>query len=738
MPEFRYRSPYSQPPPQRNVLPKIVMSLLAIVVVVLGVFLLADRFGGNHLLSNATVPGLPGAPAASPGAGTASPTNLASAQDVAGSFVNLWNAGDYQGMYNLISATSQQQITEANFVKRYQGIDQEIGQTAIKITMGQAASNALTFPIHVVRQTATVGQLAEDNTIPIVRDSGGYRIEWTPSLIFANLGDGFVRWNPDIPQRGRILAANGQPLAALGSIDKVGVVPGQIKDEQTMLQKLSQALGMSPSQIKQFYQGGQPDWFMPIKNYSDPMDPKLVSQLAGIPGVAIQKWPDRVYPLGPAAAQITGYLSQVTAQELPTLAKQGYTSGDMIGRAGLEAWGEKYLRGKPGGQLVIVGPNGNVRSTLGQVKSQPAADIVTTIDISLQQAAYKALNNRPGSAVVVDPNSGAILAMVSGPSYDPNQFILGMTNQDWTALNNPTTTPLLNRATQSSYPIGSTFKIVTTLAAMTDLGMTPQTQINCPGSFSLPNDPKQVWKDWSITGQGLLTLHNALVQSCDTVMYQIGVKLDQKNPNLLPDMAKAFGFGKSTGLPELPETAGVVPDPAWTQANGYGYWSTGDAVNLSIGQGYFLASPLQVADAYAAVANGGTLWQPYLVKEVDALNGTKLYVHQPKQIGKLPGTPQMLQEIRSALHDVVTAPNGTAAGLSVTHPFAGETHSIGGKTGTAQSGHVLPHAWFAAFSPVEGAKLVAVGMVEHGGEGGDVAAPITRQIIDTYYTEPKP
>ena len=726
-----YRSPYSQRPPSRSIIPKIVISLLGITVIVLGVFVLADRFGSGRIPgTNTTIPGLA---VASPGTATVSAAAIRSPRDVAGTFVNLWDAGDYNAMYGLLSANARQHISQADFVKRYQGIDQEVGQTSIQVTLGEASSDALRFPIHVVRQSAKVGQLAEDNAIPIVRDNDGYRVEWTPSLIFADLADGFVRWIPDIPQRGRILDRKGRPLAHLGTIDKVGVIPGQIKDEQTMLQQLSQALGMPADQIKALYSGGQPDWFMPIKNYSDPMDPKLLQQLAGIPGVTVQKWPDRVYPAGPAAAQIVGYLSQVTADELPKLAKEGYSSGDLIGRAGLEAWGEQYLRGKPGGRLVIVGPDGQERKTLGQVKSQPAADIVTTIDLDTQIAADKALGNKTGSVVVIDPNTGAILAMVSHPSYDPNQFILGMTDQDWAALNDPNTRPLVNRATQVAYPIGSTFKIVTTLGAMVDLGMTPTSTITCPGSFSLPNNPQQVWKDWSITGQGTLTLHNALVQSCDTAMYQIGVKLDEKDRNLLPNLAKSFGFGAPTGISEIPEVAGVVPDPTWKLQTVKDGWATGDAVNLAIGQGYFLATPLQVANAYAALANGGTLWQPYLVQQVDALDGTKLYTHQAKQIGKLPGTPDQLDAIRQALKDVVTAPNGTAAGLSRFHPFNGETHQVAGKTGTAESGQTQPHSWFASFSPVEGAKIASVAMVEYGGEGGDVAAPIDRQVIDGYY-----
>lgn len=732
------------------------MSLMGLIIVIMALFLIADHLGRTNNLglgsSNSPVASGSGkSTATSKPTGTATNTSAAitaasptpvdtstlrSPKDVADAYVKFWSSGSFSSMYQLLSTTSQQVISQKDFVDRYNGIDTEVGETSVTATVTGAASGSARFPMHVVWQTGKVGEIQQDNVLTLVQDNGAWRVDWTPSMIFAGLGDGFVRWIPDVPQRGRILDRKGRPLAALGTITKVGVVPGKIKDEASMLQKLSKLLDMPQDQIKALYKSGQPDWFMPIRNYPDNMDPNLLAQFQAIPGVVLQKWPDRVYPAGPAAAQITGYLSQVTADELKTLSSQGYGPGDVIGRAGLEAWGQKYLAGKRGGKIVIVGPDGTERSTIKEVKSEPADDIVTTIDLDVQLAAAKALGNKWGSVVVLDPSNGAILAMVSNPTYDPNQFILGMTNQQWADLNNSNSRPLENRATQDSYPIGSTFKVVTMTAGMQALGLTPQSTFNCPATFSLPGN-SQVWHDWSKNGQGTLTLHNALVQSCDTVFYQIAEQLDKKDPNILPNTAKGFGFGSPTGLQELPEVGGTVPDPEWKLQAIHDYWATGDTINLSIGQGYFLATPLQVADAYAAIANGGTLWTPYIVQEVKAIDGTAVYTAKPKKRGTLPATPQELAEIRSALAQVTTAPNGTAAGLSLTHPFAGETHSVAGKTGTAESSdkqNSTPHAWFVAFSPAEGAKMTTVAMVEHGGEGGDVAAPIARQVIDAFYT----
>ncbi|MDI3340059.1 MAG: penicillin-binding protein 2 [Sphaerobacter sp.] len=705
-------------------MPKLVMSVLGLVVVVLALFLLADRLGGT-LLGNETFPA--GSPAASPSAGRLA--NLRTPRDVAAAFARLWTAGDYAGMYELLSAPAKHTISQEDFVARYQGIAQEIGQTAIEVTLRDAPRDALSQPFHVKRESAKVGTLEEDNVLHLVEEEDGYRVDWTPSAIVADLGDGFVRWQPDVPQRGRILDRKGRPLAHLGQINKVGVIPGEIQDEAALLQALSQALGMPPEQIKAKYEHGQPDWFMPIKNYPDPMDPALREQLAGIPGVVVQQWPERVYPAGRAAAHVVGYLSEITADELPKLSTQGYSAGDVIGRAGLEAWGERYLAGKPGGRLVIVGPDGAERRTIAEVKSQPAADIVTTIDLDVQMAAYQALGDKPGSVVVLDPNTGAILALVSNPTFDPNAFILGLSDADWAALNDPQQRPLENRATMAAYPSGSTFKVVTAAAGMLHLGMTMQSTLNCPAAFSLPGAPN-VWRDWTGVDQGPMTLHTALVRSCNTFFYQVGVALDERDPKLLPDTARAFGFGAPTGLEELPEVAGVVPDPDWKLATIHDNWARGDAVNLAIGQGFFLATPLQVANAYAALANGGTLWQPYLVQEVVALDGSKVYTHQPKEIGKLPISPDQIAGIRAALKDVVNARNGTGG-----RAILDEAHPVAGKTGTAETGQAPgdTHAWFAGFTPVDGARVVGLTMIEHGGEGAIVSAPVVRQVFAAFY-----
>lgn len=646
------------------------------------------------------------------------------AREAAERFVQAWERGDYRAMYALLSSAARERIDERSFVTRYEGIAEEMGQQAIRITLGEPLPGTLRFPIHVVRETSRVGRLEEDNAIPVVREGDGYWVDWTPSLIVADLGDGRVQWIPTVPQRGRILDRNGRPLAELGLVNKVGVIPGQIQNEQQLLERLSQLLNLPQETIRQRYANGQPDWFMPVATLPDPIDPALLEQLAGIPGVVVRQWPERVYPLGPAAAHVTGYLSEISAEELPQRASEGYEPGDRIGRTGIEAWAEQFLRGRRGGRLVIVGPDGRERRVLAEVPAEPAADVVTTIDADLQQAAYEALGDRVGSVVAIDPRSGAIRALVSSPSFDPNRFILGLRPEEWQALNDEQRRPLLDRATQVGYPTGSTFKVVTMAAGMEYLGLDAQSTFDCPPTFTLPGS-SVVWRDWNPQGQGRLSLHNALVQSCNTVFFQIGAQLDERDPNLLPQMARGFGFGSETGIPEVPEAAGLVPDPNWKLRERGDYWARGDAVNLSIGQGFFLATPLQLADAYAALANGGTLWRPFLVDRVVAIDGTDRVRAEPSQRGTLPVSADHIAAIRAALRDVVARPNGTAFSA-----FQGFSLPVAGKTGTAESGQETPHAWFVAIAPADDPQLVLVVMVEHGGEGSRVAAPIARQILE--------
>jgi penicillin-binding protein 2 len=672
---------------------------------------------------------------------TAAPTqtqevNTDSQVDVAQAYANRWSGGDYNGLYELISTTAQKTISRQDFVERYQAIAEEAGLDSLKVTFTGSPDLNSKVPIHVEMQSHFVGTIKEDNTIQLVREDESWRVEWTPSLIFKNLEDGCVDYSLDKIERGSILDRNGHRLAYDGLISQVGVVPGQIKDEKTMLKELSKLIDMKQSDIKELYKGGDPNWFMPVKDFPEEMDQQMLEGISKLDGVAVRTKTARVYPLGQRAAHITGYITVVNADDIAADETGELQDGQMLGRAGIEAGANDLLSGKPGALLAVVDCNSRaVRSEIAKKDGVPSQDVILTIDSDLQKQVDAALGDVRGSAVILDPRTGEVLAMASHPTYDPNWFILGFTDKDAAYVNDESKRPLLNRATMSAYPTGSIFKVITMSAAMEDLGYEGGSEIDCPQEWSIPGTD-QIFRDWTVDegvgAQGLLTLHNALVQSCNTVFYQLGYQLDEKDNELLPDMAKAYGLGKATGIPYLPEIAGIVPDPEWKQEVMGDFWATGDAVNMAIGQGYFEATPLQMATAYAAIANGGHLLMPYIVEYTRDEHDKQTRVGKRTVQHDLPVTRAHIEEIQSAMRDQTS--NTWGAGSA--RVFGDYSWPIAGKTGTAQNElntAAKPHAWFAAFGPYgEKATVASIVMLENAGEAVVVAAPITRTIYDAY------
>lgn len=657
------------------------------------------------------------------------PGELGTAKGVASAYVEMWSSLAYVQMYELLTDEAKATISAEDFIARYEAIAVEAGIVEVNAKVTTGNDNDIVFPTKVTINSSRIGEFTDDQQIPVIQQGDEYRIDWSPNLIFTGLGDGFVRWTSDIPQRGRILDRKGRPLAHSGFISRVGIIPGQITDEATMLRELSALIDMPEDQIKSRYEGGEPTWFMPVKDFPDNVDQAFIDKIGAINGAVLQKWPARVYPAGPAAAHVVGYMSEITAEELPELAKRGYQSGDRIGRSGVESYAEQWLAGKRGGTLSLVNPDETLIRVLGEVEAESANDVVLTLDLDVQTAAYQSLEGKNGAAVIIDPNNGQLLAMASSPSFDPNAFVRGVTDEEWQALNDPAKQPLINRATIAGYSIGSTFKLFTASAGMVHLGYDAGTPVSCPGTFSLEGS-NQSWADWIPGGQGDMDLHTAIYRSCNTVFYKMGADLDAQNENWLPDMARAFGFGQRTGIVELYDIPGVVPDPEWKEEVIGDFWARGDAVNLAIGQGYFVASPLQVAKAYAAIANGGTLWKPYLVMDVVKLDGSIVHSTEPEEIGQLPLTDGQIQVLKDGMYAVVNASNGTAV-----EAFRGVNYEVSGKTGTVETGGTAEDqdGWFGAFTPSDAPQITIVTMVERGFAGSQSAAPVAREIIDGYY-----
>ncbi len=668
---------------------------------------------------------------ASPG-----PADFTSPASVIDAFAARWAVADYAGVYDLLTSDVQKTIAEPDFIDRYTAIAQEAGLTAVQMTAKGGPGLDTTVAIHVIYTSSKFGKLEQDNTIQLRKQGEEWRVAWTPSLIFADLADGCIDYTAEPVQRGSILDRNGDPLAYNGLASVVGIIPGQIKNESQMLKSLSKLIGMPANDIKQKYKNGQPDWFMPVKLYPKQISDSVMSGLGQLDGVAVRSETARVYPLGPKAAHITGYVTRVTADDLAADPDGALDPNGWVGRAGLEAGANDLLSGKSGGRLEIVDCDSRVvRKVLAERRPVPSQDLILTIDKDFQTTVDSVLGEVKGSAVVLDPRNGAVLAMVSHPSYDPNWFVTGFSGKDWAFVNNEQERPLLNRAAEAGYPTGSIFKVITMSAALADLDYDGQTQIDCPQEWSIPGTD-QIWRDWTVEegvgAQGTLTLHQALVNSCNTVFYQIGAALDEKDDELLPAMAKAYGLGEATGIPYLPEYSGIVPSPEWKLNVVGDYWARGDAVNLSIGQGYLEATPLQMANVYTAIANGGHLLQPFVVEFTQLPDGTMTRVGKRTVKHDLPLSSDQIAEVQSALRDQTSDPYGAGS----YRVFGDMTWPIAGKTGTAQNQldrSQKPHSWFAAFGPYgEKATISSIVMVESSGEGVSFAAPRTRQIYDAY------
>jgi penicillin-binding protein 2 len=374
-------------------------------------------------------------------------------------------------------------------------------------------------------------------------------------------------------------------------------------------------LGLSQAVIKQKYAQSETNVRVAIRTLSLAAAAPIRAKLAAIPAIHVVDEPARVYPHGTLAAQTIGYISEVTQDELQTLVAKGYRPGDVLGRTGIEQWGENYLAGQWGGKLMVTSTKFDPVTTIAQREPSKAGSIFLTIDLALQQRCEELLGKHAGSIGVMRVSDGSLLALASAPCFDPNQFVVGISTAQFNALVNDPLKPFLNRPVEGFYPTGSVFKPITMAAALDRAGYTAQSMFTCNGSYTLGDT---TWHCWLLSGHGRLGIVSALTQSCDVAFYTMGHQEDTDNTSLLPDEAKAFGLGSFPQVVGLgsPKATGTVPSPTWKQSTYREGWLPGDAVNLSIGQGYLLASPLQVLNFYSALANGGALWAPRIVDKV--------------------------------------------------------------------------------------------------------------------------
>lgn len=525
-----------------------------------------------------------------------------------------------------------------------------------------------------------------------------------------------IRLVPKRPARGTIFDRNGKILAGSRLSHTVSIWPIALPRDQwpMVMSRLSQVLNVPPSEIQARLQQAGYESIESItiaRGISPAQATALAEYTNELPGVRLEAEAVRNYPNGDLAAHVLGYTGELTDEQLQARREKGYRLGDVVGQMGAEAAFESTLHGTWGGQQVEVDSAGRIISILGDKPAIAGEDIQLTIDLELQRAAEAALGTREGAIVAMDPRNGAILAMASWPTYDPNIFTARITEELWQQLQGADH-PFLNRSLQA-FPPASTFKIVTTAAALESGKYDPGTV--------LPTYPYiQVggirFGDWNRAGFGPLGFAGAMAWSSDTFFYQVAMRVG--GPTLI-EMTRRFGFGRKTGI-ELgaEESPGLVPDETWKRENLDTPWVIGDSINMSIGQGFMQATPLQVANMFAIAANNGYSVTPHLLKDNEEHRNWK---------ESLELSDATIDILHQGLRRVITG--GTGQSLNVPH-----LPPLAGKSGTAEAPPGLSHAWFGAYAPMENPEVVVVAFAEHsGGGGGAVAAPMVLQVLETYF-----
>ena len=538
--------------------------------------------------------------------------------------------------------------------------------------------------------------------------------------------------------RGMVFDRRGQLMVDSRPSFDLLFVPEDTPDPERTLGELARFLGQGETQLvkvleedkyrapfQEIVLGKDIDWTTVVAVESHQLD---------LPGVTLRTRPRRSYLESGMAAHLLGYLGEIGPRQLKVQKARGYSMGDEIGQSGLERSWEEFLRGQSGGQQVEVDALGRRVRVLHEVADVPGYNVELTLDRDVQQTAFEAMQGKDGAIVALDVNSGAVLAMVSTPAFDPNVFARGVTTEEWRGLMNDRAHPLNNRAIQGQYPPGSTFKIVLTIAALEEGAIQPDTHLACGGSMAFGN---RVFHDWKKEGHGSVDLHRGLVESCDVYYYQVGQRL---GVDRIAKYARALGLGEKTGIALDDEKPGLIPDSAWKQKRFGQPWFPGETPSIAIGQGYVTVTPLQMANLMATVANGGTLYRPWFVRKVESLDGAVIREYGPEQVRSIALKESTLENLRQALADVVNTPQGTgAAAKSTIVQIAGKTGTaqvVEMKGGTAKSENLAylarDHAWFVSYAPAEKPEIAVAVIVEHGGHGGAAAAPLAKKVIEKY------
>jgi penicillin-binding protein 2 len=658
-------------------------------------------------------------------------------------YLDAFKADDYNKMYSMLTKAAQDSTTLEDFAKKNRDALNTMSASSFDYEILSSLVNPYSSEVsyRVNYHTALVGDIQRDIVARFALENGDWKLNWDDGLILPELSGGnILSMDYSVPARGNIYDRNGEVLAAQSDAYAFSILPGNVTENSrsTLLSEVWNLCGINPDELGAQIDNTPAEYPIPLCVASADESERIRS--INPSGLESTPYNSRYYFEQGVGSNVVGYTTFISEEQLDEFRRKGYQGSERIGTAGIEAWAENSLAGQHGGTLYVTNPaTGQIVTKVGESAPKAADSVYLTIDRNLQKNAQDAIKGFTGAVVVLERNTGRVLAMASSPGFDSNMFSAENPNggAEYSSLPQGA---FLNRAAQGQYPLGSVFKIITMAAGMESGLFTPETVFDCQYHWTeLTDTVRNDWtwdhcqtrlsegKECNTTDSmpsGPLTLPEGLMRSCNPYFWHIGNVLDQNSRATdIAKMARAFGLGSKTGIDQIQEEAGNIEDPT----------DPIQVVNQSIGQGTVQVTPLQVARFIAAVGNGGTLYRPQVVEKIEPVDGSAAeMVFKPEAQGTLPIQPFRLQVIQDAMRMVVEDKRGTAnfrlRGLSI---------PVAGKTGTAESGSGKPHAWFAGYTMAEEATNmpdIAIAVIlENQGEGSDWAAPVFKRIVESYY-----
>ncbi len=672
-------------------------------------------------------------------------THAPNARVALGNFFEALKANDFATMYALLIQSSRDAVTQDDFSLRYNEFLNTLSVTSLdyEITNETISPSAAQLSFRLTYHSTLAGDVARDMLADLSLEAGQWRIQWTEGLMLPELAGGnHLALDCKAPARGDIFDRKGEPLVSTTEAVALGIDTGNVNFETlgTLTSQLHFLTGVDPESLANKVIASGPGWYIGVGTTSVEEGNQVLNW--GFSGLVTNRYTSRYYGNSGSGSQIIGYTLPLSPENIDAYKRQGYCNDARVGWAGIEKSEEDVLSGKRGGTLYVVNPQGQIVANLAQSEPQPAGSVHLTLDKNLQYQAEKAIAGFTGAVVVLERDTGRVLAMASSPGFDPNLFDPQNFNNGYLLgdlLNDPDR-PMVNRAAQGQYPLGSVFKVITFSAALESGLYLPETTYDCQYDFTELSD--RTLHDWTwdhcqnrlrsglecntsdSKPSGLLTLSEGLMRSCNPYFWHIGRDLFLNNrAGDIAKMSQGFGLGAPTGIGTIEEEAGQILVPTDEIA----------ATNQAIGQGDVLVTPLQVARLMAAIGNGGTLYRPQIIEKIVGADGTVTQQFAPEAAGTLPLQPERLKALQDAMIQVIRNRRGTANFRigSISIPIAG-------KTGTAESSIPgSPHAWFAGYTffneEDSGLENIAIAVVlENAGEGSDYAAPVFRRILESY------